>query len=251
MLRKLCKLARIAGSIIMKSYNSNELINVSYKSDNSPVTSIDLEVSQIIKKELLMINPNIPIISEEELYDFNTCKFLEDYWLIDPLDGTKEFLKKNGEFTVNISLIKKGNPVLGVIYAPFFDILYSGFEKNAFKEIQSEKKEKINIFCKNKTPPLLVISRSHPDTQLAEYLKNIKHYKLKKIGSSLKFCLVAEGVAQIYPRFGNTCIWDTAAGQAILIAAGGKIKTWNGNHLNYSLSSCSSFINPGFCAYSS
>lgn len=250
MLEKVCKLARYTGSVIMKFYNSQKSINISYKSDKTPITNVDREANNIIKEGLIQINPNFPIISEEESHNFDIYRFWKDYWLIDPLDGTKEFLKKNGEFTVNISLIKNGIPVLGVIYAPFSNILYSSFNNNAWKEIKPGVKEKISVSYSEKNTPLLITSRSHPDKELNNYLKKIKNYKLKKMGSSLKFCLIAEGTAQIYPRFGKTHIWDTAAGQAIVTAAGGTVKTWTGDDLNYSLSSCSSFINSGFCALS-
>ncbi|WAI18308.1 MAG: 3'(2'),5'-bisphosphate nucleotidase CysQ [Buchnera aphidicola (Acyrthosiphon caraganae)] len=246
MLDQICQLARNAGSCIMKFYNNQKLVNISYKSDNTPITNADCEANNIIKNGLLLITPDIPIISEEESHNFINNRHWNNYWLIDPLDGTKEFLKKNGEFTVNISLIKNGVPILGVIYAPFFNTLYSSFHQNAWKENNLGIKEKINVAQAD--IPLLVTSRSHPDKELKNYLEKIKNYKLKKLGSSLKFCLIAEGTAQIYPRFGDTHIWDTAAGHAIIIAAGGEVKTWSGKDLNYSLSSRYSFINASFYA---
>ncbi|QCO71099.1 3'(2'),5'-bisphosphate nucleotidase CysQ [Buchnera aphidicola] len=246
MLDKICELARRAGSCIMNFYNSEQFINVSYKLDNTPITNVDYTANNIIKKGLLSISPEVPIISEEESYDFKICRHWTNYWLIDPLDGTKEFLKKNGEFTVNISLINNGSPVLGVIYAPFFDVLYSSFYNHAWKEKRLGLKEKINV--SQSKIPLLIASRSHSDKELKNYLTEMKNYKLKKLGSSLKFCLIAEGTAQIYPRFGNTHIWDTAAGHAIVTAAGGKVKTWTGENINYSLSSRCSFVNSGFYA---
>ncbi|AYN24536.1 3'(2'),5'-bisphosphate nucleotidase CysQ [Buchnera aphidicola] len=251
MLKKVCELAQIAGSVIMNYYLSKKLVNIFYKSDNTPITNADYQANNILKTGLLSIFPKIPILSEEESHDFKNYKNWHTYWLIDPLDGTKEFLKKNGEFTVNISLIKKGIPILGVIYAPFFNVLYSSFNKEAWKE-DKRKGYKKKIFVMQSKEPLLVTSRSHPDKELDNFLSKINsNYKIKKLGSSLKFCYIAEGKAQIYPRFGNTCIWDTAAGHAIITAAGGKVKTWNGGELNYSLSSFNdnlSLINPGFLA---
>jgi 3'(2'), 5'-bisphosphate nucleotidase len=249
MLDQICELARKTGSTIMKFYNSEKFIDISYKSDQTPVTSVDYEANNIIKKGLFLISPEIPIISEEELYNFKTCQNWNNYWLVDPLDGTKEFLKKNGEFTVNISLIESGIPVLGVIYAPFFDVLYCCFNKCAWKEKKAGLKERIYV-SKSKVP-LLVTSRSHPDQELKNYLQKRKNHIIKKMGSSLKFCLIAEGTAQIYPRFGNTHIWDTAAGHAIVLAAGGKVKTWQNENLNYLLSSRYSFVNTGFYASAS
>lgn len=252
MLEKICELAQIAGSAIMHCYLSKKSVDIFYKSDNTPITNADHEANNLIKKGLLSIFPKFPILSEEGSYDFKDHKNWDTYWLVDPLDGTKEFLKKNGEFTVNISLIKKGIPVLGVIYAPFFKILYSSFNKEAWKE-DKKKGYKKKIFVAQSKKPLLVTSRSHPDKELDNFLNQMNsNYKVKKLGSSLKFCYIAEGKAQIYPRFGNTFIWDTAAGHAIITAAGGKIKTWNGEELNYSLSSHnrSCLINPGFLASS-
>lgn len=248
MLKQVCQLAREAGSLIMKFYSSEESIKVSYKKDYTPITNVDFQAHNLIKKGLLFITPEIPILSEEDVHNLKKYKYWNSYWLIDPLDGTKEFLKKNGEFTVNISLIENGIPILGVIYAPFFDILYSSFNKKAWKETKIGLKKEIHISYSK--IPLVVTSRSHPDQELNNYLRTMKFYNIKKMGSSLKFCYIAEGRAQIYPRFGNTCIWDTAAGHAILIAAGGNIKTWTGTDLNYLLSSRSSLFNPGFCASS-
>lgn len=250
MLDKICQIARNAGHVAMSFYNFKEQdISVSYKLDKTPITNVDREISNIIKKKISLVTPDLPIISEEENHDFKISHNWNSYWLIDPLDGTKEFLNKNGEFTINISLVDQGIPVLGVIYAPFFDVLYSSFEKKSWKETNIGVKKEINVL--QSKDPLLLISRSHSDPKLKSYLKKIGNYKVKKMGSSLKFCLIAEGVAQIYPRFGKTCIWDTSAGHAILSSAGGFIRTWKGNNLNYSLFSRTSFINEGFCASSS
>ncbi|CAL4325921.1 3'(2'),5'-bisphosphate nucleotidase CysQ [Buchnera aphidicola] len=251
MLKKVCNLAQIAGHAIMDCYfSTKQSKNIFYKSDNTPVTDADYKSNNIIKKGLSLISPEIPILSEEQSHNIKNYKNWHTYWLIDPLDGTKEFLKKNGEFTVNISLIKKGIPVLGVIYAPFFDILYFSNKKEAWKK--NKKKgytKKISVSQTKKL--LLVISRSHPHKKLDIFLNQINtNYKIKKLGSSLKFCYLAEGKVQIYPRFGNTFIWDTAAGHAILTAAGGTVKTWDGKELNYSLSQRSSLINSGFLASS-
>lgn len=248
MLDKICQLARFAGDVIMNFYNSKKYIKISYKSDDTPVTDVDREANNVIKQGLRLITPNIPIISEEENYDWNICKNWNDYWLIDPLDGTKEFLKKNGQFTVNICLIKNNIPILGVIYAPVSDVLYASYQNNAWKEDCMGLKKKIHV--SQSTLPLLVVSRSHPDKKLKKYLENIQHYKIKKLGSSLKFGLIAEGKAQIYPRFGDTHIWDIAAGHAILVASGGIVQTWNNQQINYSLSTRSSFIISGFYASS-
>ncbi|CAL4325659.1 3'(2'),5'-bisphosphate nucleotidase CysQ [Buchnera aphidicola] len=243
MLEKICKLARDTGHLIMNFYLHKKLIKIFYKTDNTPVTNVDYEANNIIKKTLLLITPNIPIISEEDSDNISSYYNYQDYWLIDPLDGTKEFLNNNGDFTVNISLVKNNIPVIGVIYAPFFDFLYFSMYQKAWKEIHGIRKK---IQAVNSTPPLVVVSRSHFDKKTDNYLNNLGKHTVKKIGSSLKFCYIADGQAQIYPRFGNTSIWDTAAGHAIVIASGGIVKTWTEKELTYKLSS--SFINPGFCA---
>ncbi|AWH90265.1 3'(2'),5'-bisphosphate nucleotidase [Buchnera aphidicola (Melanaphis sacchari)] len=248
MLKKVCKLARVAGSAIMDIYSSQEnFIKISYKLNNTPITNADYISNNIITTGLTSFFPNIPILSEEQKHHLKNYKSWNIYWLIDPLDGTKEFLKKNGEFTVNISLIQKGIPILGVLYAPFFDILYFSFNKKAWKETSKGCER---IYVAQSDVPLLITSRSHIDDQLEYYLSTLKNYKIKKLGSSLKFGYIAEGTAQIYPRFGSTYIWDTAAGHAIVIASGGKMQALNGRKLDYLLSSQSSLINPGFFATS-
>lgn len=247
-LDQICQLSRDAGSLIMQFYSNQKDIKIFYKKDKTPITNVDIKANNIIKNRLLSMVPKFPVLSEESITDFKTCQSWNRYWLVDPLDGTKEFLKKNGEFTVNISLIDNGIPVLGVIYAPCFDLLYCAFKRQAWKESKIGLKKEINV--SSEKIPWLISSRSHLDKELSNYLQKNKYFKIKKIGSSLKFCFVAEGKVQIYPRFGSTCIWDTAAGHAIVNAAGGKVQTWTGEDLNYSLSDRSSFINPGFIACS-
>ncbi|QCI19070.1 3'(2'),5'-bisphosphate nucleotidase CysQ [Buchnera aphidicola] len=249
MFKEICKIAKDAGNAIIQVYISNKIINISYKNDNSPVTHADHIANKIIKDRLSNIYPNIPILSEE---DSNNIKYNQNwdiYWLVDPLDGTKEFLKKNGEFTVNISLIEHGIPIIGVVYAPYFNVLYYAFEKKSWKI--NKIGEKKQIFVNQTNIPKYIISRSHPNKKLHDFLKNKKKYTIKKLGSSLKFCYVAEGKAQIYPRFGKTHIWDTAAGHAIVTGAGGKVITYSERkNLNYFLSSKVSLINPDFLVLS-
>lgn len=249
MFKKICKIAQNAGSAIMKIYCSNKLINISYKLDKSPLTDADKISHEIIKNGLFAISPNIPILSEEDINHIQYDRNWSTYWLIDPLDGTKEFLKKNGEFTVNISLIEYGIPVLGVIYAPYFNILYCAYQQQVWKINALGYKKKISVAQSN--IPKFIISRSHPNKKLHNFLNNIKSDSIQKLGSSLKFCYIAEGKAQVYPRFGKTHIWDTAAGHAIVIAAGGKVITYNEKKdLNYSLLSRKSLINPDFLVLS-
>lgn len=234
----------------MKVYYSDKLIDISYKFDTSPVTNADKIANKIIKNGLVTITPNIPILSEEDVNNFKYNKNWNIYWLIDPLDGTKEFLKKNGEFTVNISLIEYGIPILGVIYAPYFNTLYYAYKQKSWKINSLGYKEKISVVQSN--IPKFIISRSHPNEKLHDFLnKTEKKYTIKKLGSSLKFCYIAEGKAQVYPRFGQTYIWDTAAGHAIVTAAGGKVITYNEKKdLNYSLLSRRSLTNSDFLVLS-
>lgn len=241
-------IARIAGFEIMKIYNgySNTKLDLHLKMDSSPLTSADLLSNQIIICLLQKLIPNIPIISEEYLPDWQICNRWDHFWLIDPLDGTKEFLSRNGEFTVNIALIRYGEPVIGVIYVPERDILYTANGKQAWKT--NANGETLKIAVKTSYNPIIVMSRNHmifDQQKLYDYLMNIKHYTIVHIGSSLKFCLIAEGSAQFYPRFSVTKVWDTAAGHIIATSAGALVNDWDGYPLNYKHLH-PSFMNPGF-----
>ncbi|MGL5953751.1 MAG: 3'(2'),5'-bisphosphate nucleotidase CysQ [Providencia rustigianii] len=241
MLQKVCKLAREAGDAIMAIYNGHAPLQVEHKSDDSPVTAADIAAHKIITAGLNLISPDIPQLSEEDPPEWTTRQNWQRYWLIDPLDGTKEFINRNGDFTVNIALIENGVPVMGVVYVPAKGLLYYAQGDQAWKE---ENGHHHAIHVKSKNPPVVVISRSHQDPELMAYLSQIKQHKTAEIGSSLKFCLVAEGMAQLYPRFGPTNIWDTAAGHAVALGAGAKVVDWNGKTLDYTPRE--SFLNPGF-----
>ncbi|CAL4325511.1 3'(2'),5'-bisphosphate nucleotidase CysQ [Buchnera aphidicola] len=243
MLNEIFKLVKEVGSVIMQHYSKTKLINVSYKSDGSPVTTVDKIADDIIKNRLKIINPDIPLLSEESFSNWNKNRNWNKYWLIDPLDGTKEFLNKRCEFTVNIALIKKGIPVFGVIYVPFFKTLYYTNNNKSWKEEKGHTKE---IHVSDNTPSRIGLSYSHTDNNIYNYLEKLESYKIIKIGSSFKFCLVAEGKIQFYPRLGRTKIWDTAAGDALVTAAGGIVNTWNRIPLNYYPKF--NFFNPGFFA---
>lgn len=248
LLQNISILAKRAGIEIMKIFNSNIKVNLSYKNDLSPVTNADILSHEILVNGLKSITPFFPILSEENLSAWTKRKFCNKYWLIDPLDGTKEFIKKNKEFTVNIALIENKIPVIGVIYVPAKDVLYSATSKIAWKETN---KEKIVITVKKRNPPKILISRSNRkksnDFLLKKYLNNIGKYQIFKVGSSLKFCLIAEGKAQFYPRFESINIWDMGAGQIIVTGAGGFINDWKGKKIDYSPKE--SFLNPGFHVY--
>jgi len=241
MLDKICQLAREAGAAIMQVYEGEKPLEATQKLDDSPVTAADIAAHTIILQGLQTLTPEIPVLSEEDPQNWETRQSWERYWLVDPLDGTKEFLKRNGEFTVNIALIEKGKAVLGVVYAPVLNVMYSAAEGKAWKE---ENGVRNPIQVRDARPPLVVISRSHGDDELKEYLHQLGEHQTTSIGSSLKFCLVAEGQAQLYPRFGPTNIWDTAAGHAVAAAAGAHVHDWQGKPLDYTPRE--SFLNPGF-----
>ena len=216
------KAAKAAGEKILDIYNQD--FEVKFKKDKSPLTLADQKANEIIESHL--INSEIPILSEEgNQPEYEQRKNWDMLWIVDPLDGTKEFVKKNGEFTVNISLVEKGIPIIGVIFAPVKDILYYGSYKGVFREINEKT---IQLPTKNKSQILYVVaSRSHNTKETDEYFEKLKKEKgaieILSIGSSLKFCLVAEGSADIYPRFSPTMEWDTAAGHAIANYAGKKV----------------------------
>ena len=241
MLDQICQLARDAGDAIMQVYDGAKPMDVVSKADDSPVTAADIAAHTVILKGLQTLTPDIPVLSEEAPQGWDERQHWQRYWLVDPLDGTKEFIKRNGEFTVNIALIEKGKAVLGVVYAPVMKVMYSAAEGKAWKEECGVRKQ---IQVRDARPPLVVISRSHSDSELEEYLQQLGEHQTTSIGSSLKFCLVAEGQAQLYPRFGPTNVWDTAAGHAVAAAAGAHVHDWQGKPLDYTPRE--SFLNPGF-----
>jgi len=222
-LEKIIEIAQNAGRAILEIYNSDNF-DVEIKDDNSPLTKADKASHEIIENGLKSHYPDIPIFSEEgKNIEFDERKNWKSFWLVDPLDGTKEFIKKNGEFTVNIALIEKNVPVAGVIYVPVSNEIYYGMiNEGSYKISNSGIKQKISVSNKDYTQPLNVVqSRSHSGEEENEFYSQFKiHDKLSK-GSSLKICLVAEGIAELYFRGGPTWEWDTAAGHAILVSAGG------------------------------
>lgn len=234
------EISRAAGAAILEVYNREGSIEVMTKDDHSPLTEADIAAHKIIVAELTKLTPDLPILSEESAdISWEERQSWSTYWLVDPLDGTKEFVKRNGEFTVNIALIENHVPVLGVVYVPVRDILYSG-EKQSGAYVQRNGHEKqitvasmfdsddLNRALKEseaKDIVNVVASRSHRGAELDAWLNKaettFKKVELLSMGSSLKICLVAEGKADIYPRLALTSEWDTAAAQAILEAAGG------------------------------
>lgn len=245
-----CGIARQAGQAILDIYHGT--IDVTYKADHSPLTLADQASHQVITYALHQLTPNIPVISEESTADEQATRtILPVYWLIDPLDGTKEFIKRNGEFTVNIALIVDGMSVFGVVGVPVRDLWYwGGAGYGAFRQEKTEKPEVIRCQRHVAGDPWRVVgSRSHASNQeVTAYLAARGEYTLTSIGSSLKFCMIAEGNADLYPRMGPTCEWDTAAAQAVLEGAGGSVcDLQTGKTLRYSKND---ILNPFFVASS-
>lgn len=244
MLKKIASLAERAGEEIMKVYSRE--FSVEYKEDSSPLTEADTASHRVIAEALAALTPQIPVISEEGAQiPWLKRKSYKSFWLVDPLDGTKEFVKRNGEFTVNIALIMGNTPVLGVIYAPAKGALYYGEKGHgAFRQVRGESTERLERkLLEHNGPVRAVVSRSHPSPEVEDFLKNYNVTSAVEAGSSLKFCLIAENRADLYPRFGPTCEWDTAAGHAIAEAAGCAVTTLDGGLLTYNKESP---LNPGF-----
>lgn len=241
------ELARHAGAAILDVYAGN--FDVTNKADSSPLTIADLRSHEIIVKGLSALTPQIPILSEEASdISFDERKRWNRYWLVDPLDGTKEFVSRNGEFTVNIALIDQHSAVLGAVYVPVKDTLYLGVQQQgAYKQVGSQPRVAIRTSSPANSPLRLVGSRSHRDSTLDQHLSKLEPCEFVAVGSSLKFCLVAEGLADLYPRFGPTSEWDTAAAQAVVEAAGGAVVTLEGSPLQYNAKS--ELLNPHFLVY--
>jgi 3'(2'), 5'-bisphosphate nucleotidase len=233
-----------AGEEIMTIYRTP--FEVRSKSDRSPVTEADEAAEQLIAAALTKLSPSFPVVGEEGVAQGHVPDVSSGtFWLVDPLDGTKEFVSRNGEFTVNVGLIENGRPTLGVVYAPAVDRLFwSEGPGHAFTQTNG-RPVPITARVKPADGYVVVASRSHSLPEEDEYLKTVPVKSVTSAGSSLKFCLVAAGEADLYPRFGNTNEWDTAAGHAILAAAGGKVVTRDGVELAYAKPN---FKNPGFIA---
>ena len=253
LLLHLCNISIKAGHAIMQFYNNKN--EVSFKKDSSPLTEADLAANNLIIQELNSLDKKIKIITEESLVDWNTRKTWSQYWLVDPLDGTKEFINKNDEFTVNIALIEKNEPVIGVIYAPALSKLYYASKNNgAFKLTGSKIFENLNESQSitvnrhsNLNETRILSSRSHSNEKVNNWIaENFDKVTIIKKGSSLKFCEIAEGKADLYPRFGPTSEWDIAAGHLILKEAGGTLLTLDNKQILYNTKD--SLINPEFIA---
>jgi 3'(2'), 5'-bisphosphate nucleotidase len=216
-------LAREAGRATMTYYDDAESAGVREKEDRSPVTLADEAAHRILVEGLHRIDPDTPVVSEEaQAAPFETRKAWRRFWLVDPLDGTKEFIKRRAEFTVNVALIEDGEPVLGVVLAPALDLLYWAVKGGgAWRQEGARPAERVYSTAPAPGAPLTVVeSLSHPSAELEEYLKTIPVARRVKAGSSLKFCWVADGRADVYPRLGPTMEWDVAAGDCVFRQSG-------------------------------
>jgi 3'(2'), 5'-bisphosphate nucleotidase len=244
LLPKLIEIADQAGAVVLEHYAGDGAVG--RKADDSPVTAADGAAEAVILAALRELTPSIPIVAEEEVSAGRVPSIGEGpFWLVDPLDGTREFISRNGEFTVNIGLIDNGLPIAGVVAAPAIGVLWCGAAGHGASRREAGEMRKIEV----RSPPahgrIAVASRSHRDAATDDWLKEQGITDTVSAGSSLKFCLVAEGKADVYPRFGPTMEWDTSAGHAVLRAAGGKIVTAEGAPLRYGKPA---FRNPGFIA---
>jgi 3'(2'), 5'-bisphosphate nucleotidase len=237
-------LAEDAGRAILQVYATN--FKVQSKADESPLTQADLAANRRIVAGLEKLTPELPIITEEAgLPDFGERRRWRRYWLIDPLDGTKEFVNRNGEFTVNIALIDGNRPVLGVVHVPVQGKTYVGCDGvGAQLRDGDAPAETIRVSAASRDPVRVVGSRSHRGAGLDAYLKRLGKHEMVPMGSSLKFCVVAEGGADLYPRLGPTSEWDTAAAQAVVEQAGGRVVTLDGKAMTYNAKS--DILNPDF-----
>ncbi len=242
-------IARHAGRRIVEVYGGECECDVSYKSDQTPVTTADLAAHDIILSELQKLDPVLPVLSEEsDAVSFEERHEWPAYWLVDPLDGTREFLRRNGEFSVNIALVSNNRPIAGVIVAPVLDVAYFATRTfGAFKQVGDAEPQPIHVRV---APNPVTVARSRSPTtgpRLQQFLDGIGEHDEIPMGSALKSCLVAEGAADIYARLGPTGEWDTAAAQCIVEEAGGHIRDTRSRKLTYNMRE--SLINPNFLVF--
>lgn len=246
--RQLCdhlvSLAREAGDAILRIYHQVDP-DITYKADDSPLTAADLASHRVIAAGLAELTPEIPLLSEEGAdRPYEERRGWQRLWLVDPLDGTKEFIRRNGEFTVNVALLEEGAPMLGVVYAPVLDRTYLGVVgEGAWRQDGEGETKPIRAAGTGDEGLAVVASRSHSGPELAAFLGRLPEHRLVSMGSSLKICLVAEGAADVYPRLGPTMEWDTGAADAVVRAAGGQVLDLAASPLGYNKEN---LLNPHF-----
>jgi len=243
----LLQLARQAGRAIVDIYEQD--FQVELKADQSPLTAADLASHHTIVAGLATLTPDIPVLSEESAsLPYDIRRQWQRYWLVDPLDGTREFVKRNGEFTVNIALIEDGRAVFGVVHVPVSGVSYVGrVGEGAHKIDEHGIRQPIRVTANRQTPLRVAGSRSHAGDSLQRFLDKVGEHQIVSMGSSLKLCLVADGSADIYPRLGPTSEWDTAAAQAVVEAAGGRVTDTQMQPLRYNQKD--SLLNPHFLVF--
>jgi len=236
-----------AGAAIMQVYAGE--FDVQQKADESPLTAADLAANRVILEHLGRLKPGLPVLSEESVDGFPGPDAQGRYWLVDPLDGTKEFIKRNDEFSVNIALIEQGRPILGVVHAPALQATWLAAEGvGAFRLDSAGERQPIRVAQHAPgTPWRILASRSHLGPHTLEWMEALGEYTLVRVGSSIKLCMVAEGEADLYPRLGPTSIWDTAAAHAVVNQAGGSLKTPEGEVVSYARPEVT--LNPWFVVY--
>ncbi len=250
LLKQVVDVAIAAGNEILEVYQNSDF-QVEVKGDGSPLTLADKRAHFLIESELARLTPDIPVLSEESTsIAFEARRSWSRFWLVDPLDGTKEFVKRNGEFTVNIALIDNGKPVMGVVHTPVKKTShFAQHGVGAFKAAPDQSPRQISVRPLNRDNVVMVASRSHAgeavDTYRSNLLNQVERVQIVSMGSSLKLCLVAEGTADIYPRLGPTSEWDTAAAHCVLESAGGSVIRLDGTVLVYNKEN---ILNPWFLA---
>ena len=242
-------LSREAARAILDVYDG-DAFDVTRKNDDSPLTAADIASHKLLCAGLEKLDPRLPVLSEENADRIGVEERLgwQRYWLVDPLDGTKEFLKRNGEFTINIALVENGSPVLGIVHVPVSGMSYIGLAGYGAQSRDGNGATKAleTAGPVSSRPVRIVGSRSHAGGELEDFAGRLGEHEFHAVGSALKFCLVASGEADVYPRLKPTCEWDTAAGQAVLEAAGGAVVKLDGTPLRYNQRE--SLVNPYFLA---
>jgi 3'(2'), 5'-bisphosphate nucleotidase len=248
LLPEIRRLVDAACAAILEVYAGGH--EVEYKADDSPITRADRAAHDILSDGLRRLTPEVPVLSEESAagQDYEVRRHWREFWLVDPLDGTREFIQRNGEFTVNVALVRGHRAVLGVVAAPVLQLTYYGADGlGAFVQQGAAGPRPIHVRQPAAEPLVIVGSRSHRGDSLDSLLARIGPHEMQPMGSSLKFCLVAEGKADFYPRLGPTSEWDTAAAQAVVEAAGGGVTTLDGTPLRYN--ERTTLLNPHFLAF--
>jgi 3'(2'), 5'-bisphosphate nucleotidase len=245
LLNAVAGIAEKAGEAILEVYETEFAVDA--KADDTPITEADRRANTVIRDGLSALPQGWPILSEEaRAAPWETRRGWRDYWLVDPLDGTREFVQRNGQFTVNIALVRAGRPLLGVVHVPVSGVTYGGIVgARAWRRERGGEARPIRVRPLAEEPVRVVGSRSHRGPDLDGYLERLGPHEMVPMGSSLKFCIVAEGNADVYPRLGPTSEWDTAAAEAVLVAAGGRVVASDGEPLAYNKPN---LLNPWFIA---